>query len=176
MSATKQGRAHGHEVGDGVFAIADEFVEDGGDKGEGFGVVESDTACEPALCEEAGLGDNELIDLIRTVVSGVEREEVKRPLQDLTSFGANCIVALVDCLDGVSQHGNDYEIINRGECTSKELSCVKTNEMGGDAGFLGERHAIPPRIRDNWNQGIQGKRRGDASDASPGEAHLPEHY
>lgn len=63
MSASEKSRAHGHEVRDSVFAIADEFVQGAGDEGEGFGVVEADAAGETALGEEAGLGDDELVDL-----------------------------------------------------------------------------------------------------------------
>ena len=44
-------------------AIADEFVEDAGDEGEGFSVVEAYAASESALGESAGLCDEELVDL-----------------------------------------------------------------------------------------------------------------
>lgn len=44
MSAAQQGCADGHEVCDGMGAIADEFVQDAGNEGEGFGVVQADTA------------------------------------------------------------------------------------------------------------------------------------
>jgi hypothetical protein len=44
-----------------MFAIADEFVEDGGDEAECFCAVESDAAGEAALGEEAGLGDYQLV-------------------------------------------------------------------------------------------------------------------
>ena len=63
MSAAEQGCPQGHEVRDCVRAITDEFLQDAGDQGEGFGVVEADTSCETALGEGAGLGDEELVDL-----------------------------------------------------------------------------------------------------------------
>lgn len=61
MSSSQQCRPQRHEIGDGVLSIADEFVEDAGDEAEGFAAVESYTACESTLCEEARLGDYELI-------------------------------------------------------------------------------------------------------------------
>lgn len=63
VSSAKQRRAKRHEVGDGVVAIADQFVEDAGDQGESFGVVEADAAGEAALSELPGLGDEELVNL-----------------------------------------------------------------------------------------------------------------
>ena len=56
MSPTEQRRAERHEVRDAVLAIADEFVQDAGDEGEGFGVVEADAAGETTLGESADLG------------------------------------------------------------------------------------------------------------------------
>ena len=44
-------------------AIANEFVEDAGDEGESFGVVQAHAAGESALGEGAGLCDEELVDL-----------------------------------------------------------------------------------------------------------------
>lgn len=61
MSSPQQCRPQRHEIGDCVLSIADEFVEDAGDEAEGFATVESYAACEATLCEEAGLGDYELI-------------------------------------------------------------------------------------------------------------------
>lgn len=46
-----------------MVAIADEFLQDAGDQGEGFSVVKADTSCETTLGEGAGLGDEELVDL-----------------------------------------------------------------------------------------------------------------
>lgn len=63
MAPAQQRGAERHEVCDRVVAIADEFLQDAGDQGEGFGVVEADTSCETALGEGAGLGDEELVDL-----------------------------------------------------------------------------------------------------------------
>ena len=63
MAPAQQGGAERHEICDCVVAIADEFLQDAGDQGEGFGVVEADTSCETALGEGAGLGDEELVDL-----------------------------------------------------------------------------------------------------------------
>jgi hypothetical protein len=48
-----------------VVAIANEFLQDAGDQGEGFGVVETDASSETALGEGAGLGYEELVDLYR---------------------------------------------------------------------------------------------------------------
>ena len=53
MSAAEESGAEGHEVRDGVVAIADEFVQDTGDEGEGFCVVELDAACQSSLGEDA---------------------------------------------------------------------------------------------------------------------------
>ena len=39
MPASQKGVANGHEVSDTVVAIADEYMQDGGDEGDGFGVV-----------------------------------------------------------------------------------------------------------------------------------------
>jgi hypothetical protein len=44
-------------------AIADEFVENAGYKGEGFGVVQAHAAGESTLGEGPGLCDEELVDL-----------------------------------------------------------------------------------------------------------------
>ena len=44
-------------------AIADKFMENAGDEGEGFGVVQAHAASESALGEGAGLCDEELVDL-----------------------------------------------------------------------------------------------------------------
>lgn len=44
-------------------AITDELLEDAGNEGEGFGVVQAHAAGEAALGEGAGLGDEELVDL-----------------------------------------------------------------------------------------------------------------
>lgn len=63
MSSSEQGCAQGHEVCDCVVAISNELVEDAGDKGEGFGVVESDAASQTALSELTRLCDQELVDL-----------------------------------------------------------------------------------------------------------------
>ena len=44
-------------------AIADEFMENAGDKSKGFGMVQAHAAGKSALGEGAGLGDEELVDL-----------------------------------------------------------------------------------------------------------------
>ncbi len=61
MSSAKKGGAEGHEVRDGVVAIADELVQDMGDQCQRFSVVESDSAGQAALGEGAGLSYEELI-------------------------------------------------------------------------------------------------------------------
>lgn len=44
-------------------AIANEFVQNAGNEGEGFGVVQADTAGQAALSELAELGDDKLVEL-----------------------------------------------------------------------------------------------------------------
>jgi hypothetical protein len=44
-------------------AIADEFLENAGDEGESFGVVQAHTTGKSPLREGAGLCDEELVDL-----------------------------------------------------------------------------------------------------------------
>lgn len=51
MATAKKCRAQGHEVGDSVVAIANQFVQDACDEGECFGVVESHSASEASLGE-----------------------------------------------------------------------------------------------------------------------------
>lgn len=63
VAPAQESRADGHEVGDAVGAIADEFVQDAGDEGQRFGVVESHAAGEAALGEVAEGGDEEFVDL-----------------------------------------------------------------------------------------------------------------
>lgn len=63
VSAPEQRFADGHEVRDAVGTIADELVQDGGDEGDGFGVVEFDAAGEAALGEVPEVGDEEFVDL-----------------------------------------------------------------------------------------------------------------
>ena len=70
MPATQKGGSEGHEVRDGVVAIADQFMQDIGDEGEGFGVVQAHTAGEAFLGEEAGLGDDEFVDLAMKLIMG----------------------------------------------------------------------------------------------------------
>lgn len=60
-------------------AIADELVQDAGDQGEGFGVVEADAAGQAALGEEARLRYEEFVDLVvwfTLFVSGVEERGI----------------------------------------------------------------------------------------------------
>ncbi|KAK0300374.1 hypothetical protein LTR01_009286, partial [Friedmanniomyces endolithicus] len=63
VPAAQQRRAERHELRDAVGAIADELVQDAGDEGEGFGVVEAEAPREAALGEGANLGYEEFIDL-----------------------------------------------------------------------------------------------------------------
>jgi len=69
VPAAQQSGAEGHEVGDVVGAIADELVQDGGDEGEGFGVVEADAAGEAALGEVAEVGEGEFVYLLLFMLS-----------------------------------------------------------------------------------------------------------
>lgn len=47
-----------------MISIADQFVQNASDEGEGFGMIEADTAGEAALGELADLGDEEFIYLL----------------------------------------------------------------------------------------------------------------
>ena len=73
-----------------MVAIADEFLEDAGDKGEGFGVVKAHAAGESALGEGAGLGDEELVDL--EIMVSRWRFDIGEVDCCCTSFGANCMI------------------------------------------------------------------------------------
>jgi len=63
MAPAEQRRAEGHEVRDAMLAIADQLVQNAGDKGERFGVVEAHTAGQPLLGLKAHLADDELVEL-----------------------------------------------------------------------------------------------------------------
>ncbi|KAK0933243.1 hypothetical protein LTR29_015209, partial [Friedmanniomyces endolithicus] len=80
---------------DAVGAIADELVQDAGDEGEGFGVVEAEAAGEAALGEGADLGYQEFVDLVvagwGVSMLGVEGAGGGDGVS-LTSLGDSCIV------------------------------------------------------------------------------------
>lgn len=57
MASAEEGCPQGHEVADGVVAIANEFLEDRADDGDGFCVVETETPGKTALGEESEGGD-----------------------------------------------------------------------------------------------------------------------
>lgn len=63
MPSAEKCFADGHEVCDAVGAIADELVQDGGEEGHGFGMVEAEAAGETALSEGAQVGEGEFVDL-----------------------------------------------------------------------------------------------------------------
>ena len=63
MPPPEQSRAEGHEVRDAVFAISDQFVKYIRYQCQCFCVVQSHPASQAFLGEEAGLGDDELVDL-----------------------------------------------------------------------------------------------------------------
>lgn len=91
MFAAQERCAEGHEVRDGVCAIADEFVQDGSDQGEGFSVVEANSTCKAALGESAGLGYEEFVDLVwGKGQRGIPWED---GVVGCTSFGDRCIFA-----------------------------------------------------------------------------------
>jgi len=71
VPSAEKGGAERHEVCDGVVAIADELVQDGGDEGEGFGVVEADAAGEALLGEGAGLVEEEFVYLLKESLSAI---------------------------------------------------------------------------------------------------------
>lgn len=61
MATAEESRAQGHEIGDSVVAIANQFVQDACDEGESFGMIKSYAACEASLGELADLRYQELI-------------------------------------------------------------------------------------------------------------------
>ena len=68
MSSSQQCRPEGHEVRNRVFSISYQFVENAGDEGKSFRVVQSDTASESSLCEKSRLRNDELINLFELAV------------------------------------------------------------------------------------------------------------
>ena len=63
MSSAEQRCSQCHKIRDRMRAIADEFMENAGDKSKGFGMVQAHAAGKSALGEGAGLCDEELVDL-----------------------------------------------------------------------------------------------------------------
>lgn len=98
MSPPQQSRAQRHEIGNRVLSIANEFLENAGDKAESFAAIKSYTARKSSLGEETGLGDDQLIYLLcgemlegLAVLEGTVRMLVIWTCLH-TSLGTNCMI------------------------------------------------------------------------------------
>ena len=69
MPPPEQRGAEGHEICDGVLAIADPLVQDTGDESDGLSMIQTYASCEATLGEVAEVREGELVDLGVLVLS-----------------------------------------------------------------------------------------------------------